>query len=133
MYALGAMAEPKRVTVVNDNPAFLELMQDLLQDATYPATLIDGDRDNALELIAASDPEIMIVDLRLGSDQLKGLDILRRVRQHPALRAVPTVVCTADTWSLEEFAEELRSTPGVSILTKPFAIADLYRVLEKIG
>jgi len=133
LYSVGAMPEPKRVTVVNDDPAFLELMQDLLQDATYPATLIDGDRDNALELVEASDPQVLIVDLRLGSDELKGLDILRQVRRHPTLRTVPTVVCTADTWSLREFAEELRSMPGVSILTKPFQIADLYRMLEELG
>ena len=133
LYSVGAMPEPKRVTVVNDDPAFLELMQDLLQDASYAAILIDGDRDNALELVEASDPEVLIVDLRLGSDELKGLDILRRVRRHPTLRNVPTVVCTADTWSLQDFAEELRSMPGVSILTKPFHIADLYRMLEELG
>jgi response regulator NasT len=127
------MPEPKRVTVVNDDQTFLELMQDLLQDATYSATMIDGDRDNTLELVEASEPEVLIVDLRLGSDELKGLDILREVRRHPTLRNVPTVVCTADTWGLEEFAEELRSIPGVSILTKPFEIGDLYRMLEEIG
>jgi CheY-like chemotaxis protein len=127
------MSEPKRVTVVNDDPAFLELMRDLLQDATYAAILIDGDRDNALDLVEASDPEILIVDLRLGSHELKGLDMLREIRRHPTLRTVPTVVCTADTWSLEDFADELRAMERVSILAKPFEIADLYRVLEQIG
>jgi hypothetical protein len=43
------MPERKRITVVNDNPEFLGLMQDVLQDASYPATLIDGDRENARE------------------------------------------------------------------------------------
>lgn len=127
------MPEPKRVTVVNDNPDFLQLMQDLLQDADYPATLIDGGRDNAFELIEASEPEILIVDLRLGSNEITGLEILKRVRDDPALRQVPTVICTADTWSIDQVREEVASMDRVAVLTKPFAIADLYRVLEELG
>lgn len=127
------MPEPKRVTVVNDNPDFLQLMQDLLQDASYPATLIDGGRDNAFELIEASEPEILIVDLRLGSNEITGLEILKRVRDDHALRQVPTVICTADTWSIDQVREEVASMDRVAVLTKPFAIADLYRVLEELG
>lgn len=127
------MPELKRITVVNDNPEFLQLMQDLLQDASYPATLIDGNRENAFELIEASQPEILIVDLRLGSNEISGLEILKRVRDDPALRRVPTVICTADTWSIDEVREEVASIDQVAVLTKPFAIADLYRVLEELG
>lgn len=126
------MPELKRVTVVNDSPEFLELMQDLLHDANYPTTLVDGDRDNAMELIEASEPELLIVDLRLGSDELKGLDILRQIRRHPQLRPVPTLVCTADRWALEEAGEELRSMAGVAVLHKPFGVAELYRALDDL-
>lgn len=127
------MPELKRVTVVNDSPDFLELMGDLLHDANYPTTLIDGDRENAMELIEAAGPEILIIDLRLGSDELKGLDILRAVRRHPDLKAVPTLVCTADRWALEDIAEELRAMEGVAVLEKPFQIRDLYRAMEQLA
>ncbi len=127
------MPEPKRVTVVNDSPEFLQLMQDLLQDASYPATLIDGDRDNAFDLIKASQPEILIVDLRLGSDGLRGLEILRLVRADEELKQVPTVVCTADSWSMDGVREEIDALDRVAVLTKPFAIADLYDVLRELG
>lgn len=123
----------KRVTVVNDSPEFLQLMQDLLQDANYPATLIDGERENAFELIEASEPEILIVDLRLGANDLRGLEILRMVREDEALRSVPTVICTADTWGMDAVHEAIAEFPHVAVLTKPFAIADLYRVLEELG
>src|SRR5918999_4280069 len=123
------MPERKRITVVNDNPEFLQLMQDLLQDASYPSTLISGDRDNATELIEASDPEILIIDLRLGSDGLKGLDILRWTRDHPILRGVPAIVCTADSWGVEAVRAELNGAGTVTVLVKPFTLEDLYRVL----
>ena len=127
------MPELRRVTVVNDSPDFLELMADLLHDANYPATLVDGDRDNARELIEVSQPEILIIDLRLGSDQLKGMDILRWVRNHPELSEVPTIVCTADAWALEQMADELRAMPHVSVLEKPFSVDQLYEARGRMA
>lgn len=125
------MAELRRVTVVNDNPEFLELMQDLLHNASYPATLIDGDRDNAMDLIEASEPEILIIDLRLGTHELKGLDIIREVRRRPQLEGVPMLICTADRWALNGVADELDAMQWVSVLAKPFSIEELYRALEQ--
>jgi CheY-like chemotaxis protein len=131
-YPCGDMPELKRVTVVNDSPDFLELMADLLHDASYPATLIDGDRENVMELVEAAEPEILIIDLRLGSDGLKGLDTLRQVRDHPELRDVPTIVCTADRAGLESVEDELRTMPRVSVLMKPFAVDALYEALRDL-
>jgi CheY-like chemotaxis protein len=127
------MPQPKRVTVVNDSPEFLQLMQDLLQDASYPATLIDGDRENAFDLIQASQPEILIVDLRLGSEGLRGLELLKLVRGDDELRRVPTVICTADAWGVDGAREEIEAIDQVAVLTKPFAIDDLYGVLRVLG
>lgn len=122
--------EHPRVTVVNDHPEFLSLMQDLLQDATYPSTLIDGDRGNALELIEASEPDLLIIDLRMMGDALHGMDVLRQVRQQPSLRQVPTLICTATKWGLEEIEHELAAFERTSLLTKPFTIAELYAAIE---
>ena len=126
------MPELRRVTVVNDNPEFLELMQDLLQDASYPATLINGDRDNAMGLIEASEPEILIIDLRLGAHELKGLDIVREIRRRPQFDTVPMLVCTADRWALNGVGEELDAMQRVGVLAKPFSIDELYGKLEKL-
>jgi CheY-like chemotaxis protein len=125
------MPELKRITVVNDNPEFLQLMQDVLQDASYPATLVSGDRDNATDLIEASDPEILIIDLRLGREGMKGLDILRWTRDHPTLRRVPAIVCTADSWGVEEVRADLNDMGNVTVLMKPFAVQDLYDLLAQ--
>lgn len=127
------MPERRRITVVNDNPEFLGLMQDVLQDASYPATLIDGDRENARELIEASDPEILVIDLRLGTDRLKGMEILRWIRDHPTYRHIPVIVCTADSWAVESMAEELNRMPKVTVLRKPFSVEALHAALGTAG
>jgi CheY-like chemotaxis protein len=126
------MPEMQRVTVVNDSPEFLEMMAAVLHDAHYPTTVIDGDRENARELIEAAEPQILIVDLRLGSEGLHGMDILRWVRQHPQLSDVPTVICSADAYGIERVQEELDLLQGVTVLMKPFSIDDLYAALRQL-
>ena len=126
------MPEMQRVTVVNDSPEFLEMMAAVLHDAHYPTTVIDGDRENARELIEAAEPQILIVDLRLGSEGLHGMDILRWVRQHPQLSDVPTVICSADAYGVEQMQSELDSLRGVTVLMKPFSIDDLYAALRQL-
>jgi CheY-like chemotaxis protein len=127
------MPDMMRVTVVNDSPEFLRLMADVLHDAHYPATVIDGDRDDATELIEAAEPEILIIDLRLGSDGLHGMDILRWARQHPQLSAVPTIICTGDSYGLERVQDELDSMVGVTVLMKPFSVDELYAALQQLA
>lgn len=124
--------EHPRVTVVNDNPEFLELMQDLLQDATYPATLIDGTRDNALDLVGASIPDVLILDLRMGTDELHGLELLRQMRDRPDLHDIPTIVCTADRWALQKAEPQLAGMDRVRVLPKPFSIDELYRAIDEM-
>src|SRR5687768_10370726 len=57
-----------RITVVNDNEAFLELVRDILEDDRYEVTTIDGDRPDALARIKASRPDVLMIDLRFGAE-----------------------------------------------------------------
>ena len=121
-----------RITVVNDSPEFLELMADLLHDERYPVTLIDGDRENAVELIEAALPQALIIDLRLGSDELHGWDVLTEVRRHPNLSELPTLICTGDLKGLERLADELAGMRRVATITKPFSVDELFSTLDAL-
>lgn len=127
------MSEMQRVTVVNDSPEFLRLMADVLHDADYPTTVIDGDRDDATDLIEAAEPQILIIDLRLGSEGLRGMEILRWARQHPQLSRVPTIICSADRYGVEQVQEELDAIYGVTVLMKPFGVDELYAALRQLA
>lgn len=124
--------ERPRITVVNDNAEFLSVMQDVLQDGTYPATLIDGGRENAVELIEASDPGVLVIDLRMGAEELHGIDIVRAVRERPPLQGVPILVCSADQWALTNARGELEAMDRVSVLSKPFTIDELYSAIDRL-
>lgn len=121
-----------RVTVVNDNPEFLALVQDILQDDRYEATTIDGDRPDALDAVRESGPDLLMIDLRMGSDGLHGWDIAQQVRAEPAFDGLPVLICSADVLALKELEGDLERTLHVGTLTKPFSIDDLTESIDQL-
>jgi len=122
--------ERTHVVVVNDNPEFLDLMADVLHDERYPTTVIDGDRDDAVDLICAAVPQVLIIDLRLGKDELHGWQVLQEVRADPDLREVPTLLCSGDTVGLASIREAMAEMRRVDTLVKPFSIDELLTKLQ---
>jgi CheY-like chemotaxis protein len=125
-------AQPQRVTVVNDNAEFLKLMGDLLKEERYVVTLVDGDRDDAIDLVRASQPQGLIIDLRLGRAELHGWEILQELRSDPDLSELPTLICTGDLRGLEQVADRLVGMRRVSTLKKPFDIDELFSKLDAL-
>jgi DNA-binding response OmpR family regulator len=74
----------------------------------------------------------MIIDLRLGRDDLHGWDVLQEVRADPELRDLPTLICTGDTRALQEMADEISGMRRVDSITKPFSIDELLSKLEAL-
>ena len=120
------------VVVVNDNPDFLELMADLLHDERYPTTVIDGDREDSVDLIRAASPQVLIIDLRLGQDELHGWKVMKEVRSDHTLRDLPTLICTGDLDALGKLESELATMRRVATLTKPFSVDELMTALEDL-
>lgn len=121
-----------RVTVVNDNPEFLELVHEILEDDRFDTTTIDGDRDDALEEVRASHPDVLMIDLRLGSDKLHGWDIAQRVRADPAFQGLPVLICSADLQAIAAIRDDLDAMHHVATLSKPFGIDDLTTAIERL-
>jgi two-component system alkaline phosphatase synthesis response regulator PhoP len=112
-----------RISVVNDNPEFLELMSAILaEDAGYEVTLFDGEQTSMDEL-AASRPDLLIVDLLLGG--ASGWEIVALARADARLAGVPVLICSADVSALRERAEELERVGNVHVLRKPFGVDEL--------
>jgi CheY-like chemotaxis protein len=121
-----------RITVVNDNPEFLELMHSLLEeDSGYDVTTIDGDTISDVEPIRQSRPALLIIDLRWRRDGLAGWDILLAVRRDPELGDLPIILCTGDLVGLQEHAEEITGDPKVATLEKPFQVAELEALVKQ--
>lgn len=121
-----------RVTVVNDTPDFLDLVHDILEGDRYQTTLIDGDQDDAFELVRASRPDLLMIDLRLGGQGLSGWEIAQRVREEPNLQGLPVIVCSADLQAMSELESDLAGTRHVATLPKPFEIEELTDTIDRL-
>lgn len=128
----GRPAAGRRVTVVNDNPEFLDLMQDILEGDRYDASIINGERISSIEPIRATHPELLIVDLRLSQQTITGWDIAKQIRADPELARVPMILCTGAPDEVRERAAELAALPDVEVLAKPFALGELESMVARL-
>ncbi len=121
-----------RITVVNDNPEFLELVREILEDDRYEPTTIDGDRPDAVERIVASTPDLLMIDLRMGREELHGWDVAQAVRGDPRFDQLPILICSADMIALQEMESDLAGHHRVRSLSKPFGIEELTEAIEAL-
>jgi CheY-like chemotaxis protein len=121
-----------RITVVNDNPEFLDLVHDILEDDRYEATTVDGDRPDALRLIRASRPDLLMLDIRMGTDTLHGWRVAQELRADPEFDQLPILLCSADLAALEEIAEDLQAQHHLRAIAKPFSIDELTQAVDEL-
>ena len=126
------MSEQPRVTVVNDNPDFLALIDEILADDAFTTTLLDGERGDALEQIRQSHPDVLMIDLRLGDDGLRGWDIARAVRQDADFAQLPILVCSADHQAMAQLGEDAAADRHLELLRKPFVIDEFTVAIQRL-
>jgi DNA-binding response OmpR family regulator len=123
-----AMAERKRrITVVNDDTTFLELMRDLLQTEEGYDVNYCREADRAYQFVKETQPDLVILDIRVGGEE-SGWLILNLLTLDPATRPIPVLVCSAAIDSLQDH-EALLQQYDCEVLPKPF---DLAALLEKV-
>lgn len=115
------------VLVVDDDPGMLLLCRVALElDGHRVIEAADG--VSALDLIRAGCPDVVVLDTTL--PRLDGWQVLRAIKDDPALHHLPVVMLTAGV----EGEGQLRGlTAGAAeYLTKPFAPFALSHVLEDV-
>ncbi len=119
-----------RISVLNDNADFLELMSAILdEDAGYQVQLFNGNETTIADL-SASEPDLIVVDLLLGG--ASGWEIVTLSRADARLADVPIIVCSADVAALRERTDELQHIGNVHVLPKPFGIDELTGLVENL-
>jgi CheY-like chemotaxis protein len=113
-------AGQRRLLIVEDSRTMRAVMRRYLQE-TGCAVLEAGDGEEALRVIAAEHPDVVLLDVQL--PRLSGLDVLAALRRDPAL-GDPTVVLVTSATEPDEIAEGLRRGAH-DYLRKPFQRAEL--------
>ena len=102
--------EDSSILLVDDDPKALELLQEALRSAGYEVQSVrSGAR--ALEVLANKVVGAILLDLLMPG--MDGFQVIRHVRQEPALKDLPILVMTAKSLSGQEIALLNRETQGL--------------------
>ncbi len=115
----------RTILVVDDTAIFREPIDAVLRNEGYEV-LLASDGAKALELLATSQPDLVILDI--GLPLKSGLDVLRLMRAQERLRCLPVIMLTADT-TRQTILEVARLNVAGYILKSRFSLKSL---LEKV-
>jgi len=115
------------ILVVNDDTAFLELMEQLLEDEGYEAEVLKSSK-NALEHIKQRRPALVLLDVRINNEE-SGLLLLDLITLDPETRPIPVIIASANLRALAGREDEL-AAKGIYVIAKPFDIDDLAALIR---
>ena len=118
---------PYRILVIDDNQDILDMFHELLSLEGYEVIVSDFIDAGAICQIG---PDLLILDYLAGQQPVGG-QLIQRLKQQPAARDMPVIVCTtAGIANLER--EPGFQLEGVNVVTKPFDVLDLLGTIRHI-
>jgi len=114
------MSDKGKILAVDDTPASLKLLSDLLRNEGYDVrAAINGAL--ALRSAAMSPPELVLLDIRM--PEMDGFEVCRRLKADPSTAQVPVIFVSA----LTDTDEKLHGFElgAVDFVTKPFQREEL--------
>lgn len=122
----------KHILAINDDPAILQLFDDLLSEEGYRVTLDTFNRQTTdlLGVIRELQPDLVVMDYIIGGEA-GGWQLLQAARMDRAVKHIPVIICTGAVKQVTEMSEQLDSL-GVQVVFKPFDIDHLIEVIDKV-
>lgn len=113
-----ASNQPARIFVVEDDPVMLRMVGDYLEQHNMQVVSASG-RQEMLQYLAVREPDLVILDLRLGQEE--GFDLLREIRSRSD---IPVIITTGDR------RDQIDRVVGLELgaddyVTKPFSLREL--------
>lgn len=116
------MSSPYRILIVEDDPLTAMSLETGLVSMEFEICGVASDYRQAVKLIRAEKPDLLLVDIELGEGQADGIAVAREMKR---LRPGPILYLTGMTE--EEVFEEARETEPVAYLQKPFRVSEVAR------
>ena len=109
-----------RVLLIEDEPNIIEAIRFILSREGWRVDTHSNGED-AVEMVRSKTPDVVILDVMLPGRS--GYDILREMREDPALAKLPVLMLTARGQSKDR---EMAERAGASrFMTKPFSNAEV--------
>jgi len=113
-----------KILIVEDELIIAEDMRDMLEDLGYDVVGVTGEPDEAKRLLAATEPDIAMVDITLGVEQA-GLQLAEYIAEN---YHIPFIFCTSH--SDEGTVSKATKLYPHGYLVKPFDAKDLFSAIE---
>lgn len=130
LYACMSDQARRRIAVINDDPAFLQLVNDVLEaDGPYDVYRFQ-DKETSLAELRALSPDLIIIDILL-AELPSGWELALLAGADQQLGPVPIVVSSPDVPGLGRRVDELREIANVRVLPKPFTLDELRAMVHE--
>jgi len=116
------------VLMIEDNAPFVTALKMLLKLEGYEPRVAGSREEIVTALRATPSPDVILLDVNLADTN--GFEILARIRQHPALRAIPVIMLTAQTSRKDVLHALAHGANGY--ITKPFEHEALTKSLKSV-
>ena len=111
--------------VVDDTPANLKLLQEMLQAKGYRVLAFPGGKI-ALSAAAKSPPDLILLDINM--PEMDGFEVCRRLKADKALKEIPVIFLSALTDTTDKV--KAFSVGGVDYVSKPFHFEEVNARVE---
>jgi DNA-binding response OmpR family regulator len=119
----------KRIAVIDDDPAFAEVLEELLAEEGYTPQVFQAGMPD-LPAVRTFRPDAIVLDIRMCSPQ-GGWEILAALQQDALFSATPIIICSADIRQPQDHAASWESR-GYRTLGKPFDLDVLLGLLREV-
>ncbi|WP_296942300.1 ATP-binding protein [uncultured Massilia sp.] len=123
-----APGAPRTLLYVEDNPANLRLVQEIVRFRTDLRLLSAPDGPGGLALARAAHPDVVLMDLNLPG--MSGFEVLERMRRDPATAAIPVIALSANAMAHD--VERGLAAGFARYLTKPIDIDKFNEAIDGV-
>jgi two-component system, chemotaxis family, response regulator Rcp1 len=124
------------ILLVEDNPADVNMLQEILQDSRISNSLhVVKNGEEAMDFLhrrgefaASPRPDLILLDI--GLPKKGGLEVLGEIKGDPDLKRIPVIMLTAS--KKEEHLVEAYELHANSYLVKPMHLDQIYQMIKSI-
>jgi response regulator RpfG family c-di-GMP phosphodiesterase len=117
--------KPANILVVDDTPANLDLLVNMVKDRGYTARPAPNGKI-ALKAAEIEPPDLIMLDINM--PDLNGFEVCRRLKQNPQLAGIPVIFISALTETLDKVTAF--EVGGSDYVTKPFQFEEVAARIE---
>lgn len=117
----------KKILIVDDEPNIVISLEFLMEQSGYEVA-IARNGEEALEKIAAFEPDLVLLDIML--PLLNGFEVCQRIRENPQWNRTKVIMLSAK-------GREIDVSKGIALgadayVTKPFSTKDLIAQVQRL-